>query len=524
MFDSIRKSIQEYLDRVFDAEKFEKYLTRLAKGRTPFTTNSILKFATFWSVILMLVVFAINQQEIYVSSNAHFLAYLHKSSPNLYHAIVDDSKVFELDEGQYSYIFKPEIGSIIPLMKTSVIIFVKKLLIQKLTFEAFGIIIQVICLVRFIILAIRFNVPTSVVMTAISFCAAYAYYVDLQNLLYTGRGAIDKMHASAYIRRLKSETLRFSESTDRRKVYSPVTVLFMFIRREMTYTENGQTYYTDPFSLMANWFFNFLADDFLNRPIPENMKWIGEKRETFYKEALAMWYYISGEIFLPVYKWLGRIAKEYKGQILFLTLGRRLSKYMPYLLRWHWHTVNVTSILRSTFIMIPYKQISFYLDTKLGVRYATSAYAWEIYESHAGGPKMQKYFPDLLLPVPGKVAYFTTYMHDSFVSILILELLQSLIFISLIFFYANGAFHAAAGQYYFIPLITPNIELHVGERKDDSLYCGGQAAWQDMEEDKVWRSFWHGVFGRGIDKPPVILIIYDFIKDLFVKFFRIFRR
>jgi hypothetical protein len=45
-----------------------------------------------------------------------------------------------------------------------------------------------------------------------------------------------------------------------------------------------------------------------------------------------------------------------------------------------------------------------------------------------------------------------------------------------------GLFHAIWGQYFYVPFFVENTELHIGPRPKNSIYSGGQTAWQDPEE------------------------------------------
>ena len=63
-----------------------------------------------------------------------------------------------------------------------------------------------------------------------------------------------------------------------------------------------------------------------------------------------------------------------------------------------------------------------------------------------------------------------------------------------------GLFHAIWGQYFYFPFFVENTELHIGPRPKNSIYSGGNTAWQDSEEKNVNRLFpklWFGWFGRG---------------------------
>jgi len=65
-----------------------------------------------------------------------------------------------------------------------------------------------------------------------------------------------------------------------------------------------------------------------------------------------------------------------------------------------------------------------------------------------------------------------------------------------------GLFHAIWGQYFYIPFFVENTELHIGPRPKNSIYSGGNTAWQDPEEkekglNRRFPKLWYGLFGHG---------------------------
>jgi len=65
-----------------------------------------------------------------------------------------------------------------------------------------------------------------------------------------------------------------------------------------------------------------------------------------------------------------------------------------------------------------------------------------------------------------------------------------------------GLFHAIWGQYFYVPFFVENTELHIGPRPKNSLYSGGQTAWQEPKEkekslNRLLPKLWYGWFGRG---------------------------
>lgn len=67
--------------------------------------------------------------------------------------------------------------------------------------------------------------------------------------------------------------------------------------------------------------------------------------------------------------------------------------------------------------------------------------------------------------------------------------------------------HAVFSQYFYVPLIVYNLELHIGPRPTKSIYSGGYTAWQDeyVFYDPNYREMmrlWWGLLGRGVKKRP----------------------
>lgn len=65
--------------------------------------------------------------------------------------------------------------------------------------------------------------------------------------------------------------------------------------------------------------------------------------------------------------------------------------------------------------------------------------------------------------------------------------------------------HAIFSQYFYIPLIVQNTELHIGNRPTNSIYSGGYTAWQDAFvfydlNFKASMRLWWGFLGRGTKK------------------------
>lgn len=561
MFRKLKARISAYFRKKYDPQKFTRFFENLATDRSLFSTNSILKTSSFLLIVSVVIMFTIYQQKIYILSNMDFLEYLAKAEPNAYRLIL------LTDSSLYPQTSEDVVMSVVPLTQTAIIIFAKKFVVQKLSFEAFGAMIQMISLLRFIVLSRKFNVPTGFVMAVISFCASYVYYIELRYWVIIHEAFIPNMHTSSYLRRLYYEIQ--ATKSDRTLIKTVSTPLAFAIRMYNKLMVSQQTsnfiygqgefvtypkvkYYTDPFSLVMNRVINFWHDDYLNKNLTidltqtslnkfgildflmrvgivktDHIDFFEERKIECYKYILGTWY-LLGQVGSKFIAWSNKALSNMLPLLVFTTLVRRLKEWMPYLIRWHWATLYYTSFIRNAFAGW-YKNLGAYIQTKeIANDYVTMVEEWEDYVQSAlstGGELntnhvFSSYNQNLRV---GSLEFIQT-VDNKLAHIISLELGQTFMFAIYAFWLILGGLHAVSGQYYFIPLLTPNIELHIGNRKDDSIYCGGQMAWQDTDEKTVYRKFWYGFFGRGTDKPPVILFVYDFIKDLFIKFFKIFRR
>ena len=76
--------------------------------------------------------------------------------------------------------------------------------------------------------------------------------------------------------------------------------------------------------------------------------------------------------------------------------------------------------------------------------------------------------------------------------------------------------HAICGQYFYVPFLVDNIELHVGKRPRNSIYSGGYTSWQEGKKRQLdymiqtnkkfmFPRFWWGWLGRtNFDRQEII--------------------
>ena len=211
-------------------------------------------------------------------------------------------------------------------------------------------------------------------------------------------------------------------------------------------TAGGKTYYIDPISMLV-------------ARIP---------LENIYRDDIIKIYYIFYlKIFPTMYVMLGSLWNLVKSFVFYTAWVRFKKKYCPYHIRWHW-----------TFVM------TYHVLMVLYAGFITRIYEYTVFLQHKIDiGKLKSYYE--------------------------LDTLRTVIYALIFFHYLTvwyAFIHAIFGQYFFVPFLTRNVELHVGQRKSKSIYSGGYTSWQDDAEFAWWNStdtkkdnkikLWWGWLGR----------------------------
>lgn len=330
-----------------------------------------------------------------------------------------------------------------------------------------------ILFIRFIILAIRYNLKTSFYITAIGLFAGYLWYRHLIDLIsmyrsvliklpYLHKLGIDAVQLRAMNRQLVLTDLKLGDNVH---WYNPGQLIYYAFTNGITKLnqETGLRYYIDPISMTIS---NLQEADKSNI-IPIYYKIYNKIVPQFFEAISKFWTQLSG---IAAYAVITRIGK----------------RYCPYLVRWHWTFLLIIGFLEQilvyfvyrvsyfqTNILIPQTQVSNYIDQSV------------ILQVNA---------------LNGLIAFVIS-LH-----------------LGLIFF---GLFHAVWGQYFYFPFLVENTELHIGPRPKNSIYSGGNTAWQDEKEKNVQRflpKFWYGWFGSGTTQSKSILNPFvNYIKSILRK-------
>ena len=161
-----------------------------------------------------------------------------------------------------------------------------------------------------------------------------------------------------------------------------------------------------------------------------------------YKASVHKIYYSIFNNALPTaWSVIDKQLRELSPILLYLVIVRLNKKYCPYLIRWHWTFLFVFQFVEEIVVKLVYR-------------------LWTL----------QNY---ILIP-QGK--FQTSMMLQTF--------FMSVITIHYVVVWF-GLLHATCGQYFYMPFIVENTEIHIGKRPQASIYSGGYTSWQDGNPRRI---------------------------------------
>ena len=312
-----------------------------------------------------------------------------------------------------------------------------------------------ILFIRFVILALRYNLKTSFYITCIGLFAGYLWYKHLIDLISMYRSVLlklpflhklgmDAVQLRSLHRQMVLTDLKLGENVH---WYNPGQMLYYAFTKGIINIdlETGLRYYIDPISM---------AISKLQEPVKANV--------------FPIYYNIYNKIIPKIYDICSKFWTQLSGVAAYAVITRIGKRYCPYLVRWHWTFLLIIGLIEQIFIYFIYR----------------------VY-----------YFQTFVLIPQTKV--YTGYVDPSLVlQINILNGIIACVVLTHIGFIIFGLFHAIWGQYFYVPFFVENTELHIGPRPINSIYSGGQTSWQDPKEkeqnlNRFFPKLWYGWFGRG---------------------------
>jgi len=310
-----------------------------------------------------------------------------------------------------------------------------------------------ILFIRFVILAIRYNLKTSFYITCIGLFAGYLWYRHLIDLISMYRSVLlklpflhslgmDAVQMRSLNRQMALTDLKLGENSH---WYNPGQIIYYALTKGIVHIdpETGLRYYIDPISM---------AISNLQEPTKSNVA--------------SFYYKIYNKIIPKIFDISSKFWNQLSGVAAYAVITRIGKRYCPYLVRWHWTFLLIIGMVEQIFIYFIYRVYYF--------------------QSFVLIPQMESYSNSI-----DSTLILQINLLNGVIACVVLTHIGLIIF---------GLFHAIWGQYFYFPFFVENTELHIGRRPKDSIYSGGQTAWQDSEEKNVNRLFpklWFGWFGRG---------------------------
>jgi hypothetical protein len=312
-----------------------------------------------------------------------------------------------------------------------------------------------ILFIRFVILAFRYNLKTSFYITCIGLFAGYLWYRHLIDLISMYRSVLLKL---PFLHKLGMDAVQL-RSMHRQMVltdlklgedahwYNPGQVLYYAFTKGVihTDTETGFRYYIDPISMV-----------------------VSKLQDSVKATILPIYYKVYNKIIPKIYDICSKFWNQLSGVAAYAVITRIGKRYCPYLVRWHWTFLLIIGMIEQIFIYFIYRV--YYFQTFVIFPQT------KMYENYTD--------PNLLVQM-------------NFLNVVI-----AYVVLAHIGFIIFGLFHAIWGQYFYVPFFVENTELHIGPRPKNSIYSGGQTAWQDPKEkekslNRLIPKLWYGWFGRG---------------------------
>ena len=340
---------------------------------------------------------------------------------------------------------------------------------------------------RFIILAIRYNLKTSFYITCIGLFAGYLWYRHLIDLISMYRSVLlklpflhklglDAVQLRSLHRQMVLTDLKLGEDVH---WYNPGQLIYYAFTKGIIdiNQETGFRNYIDPVSMIIS---NF--------------------KESGKSNILPFYYKIYNKIIPKIFDICSKFWNQLSGVAAYAVITRIGKKYCPYLVRWHWTFLLIIGMVEQILVYFIYRV--YYFQTFVLI------------------PQLSEMDSSLSNIMDKNLALQINILNGVIASVV-------LIHIGLILF---GLFHAIWGQYFYFPFFVENTELHIGPRPKNSIYSGGNTAWQDSDEkernfSRFLPKFWYGWFGRGTKNTwQVNIILKNLLKNFLKKLKKQFRR
>ena len=317
-----------------------------------------------------------------------------------------------------------------------------------------------ILVIRFLILAIRYNLKTSFYITCIGLFAGYLWYRHLIDVILVYRNVLlglpflnklglDAVELRSIERQIVMTNYKLAEKCH---WYNPGQLIYYALRNALIDMDpkTGLRHYIDPVSMIMY------------------------KIQNYIPSYIVTYYYKLYNGIIPnCLQACSEFSDQLSGTATYALVTRFAKKYCPYLVRWHWTFLLISGFLEEFFVHLFHRIV--YFQTEVIIPQLEELE--EMYGPYGGGV------------IRSNLSLQVESLNSLMIGIVVIH----------IGFVLFGLFHAIWGQYFYVPFLIENAELHIGPRPKNSIYSGGNTAWQDSEEKSksVFPKFWYGWLGSG---------------------------
>ena len=363
-----------------------------------------------------------------------------------------------------------------------------------------------ILFIRFILLAIRYNLKTSFYITCIGLVAGYLWYRHFIDLLSMYRNTLLNI---PFLENLGLDSLRL------REYHYQMAVSNQNLGGTLHWYDFGSLIYY----AFVNGIINVDSDTGFRTYIDPLSMIISNLDESIKVTVLPIYYKIYNQIIPRVVTACSNFWTQLSGIAAYALITRIGKRYCPYLVRWHWTFLLVASLFE------PF--IEYFV------------FRAEYFEEFVLTPRLILVDPNLEgVKINDILQSLSIFNNTEVTSGLYNEILLQIIFLngivtSIIIIHVSlillALFHAIWGQYFYVPFLTENVELHIGPRPKQSIYSGGYTSWQDTDEkrqnlENIFPKLWYGWFGRGTKTNNSLFEILSItLREVFLRIKRIFK-
>ena len=367
-----------------------------------------------------------------------------------------------------------------------------------------------ILFIRFLILIIKYNLKTSFYITCIGMVAGFLWYRHLYDIATMYRTVYvdilllnrvsDSMDNTFQLK--ENSNLPYLQNLDKQKIawYNVGQLMCYAVLKGVINTdkETVTATYIDPLSMI-----------------------ISSLRKFHNAKVLDIYYTAYNSVLPKVFKICGKFWSQLSGVASYALITRIGKRYCPYLIRWHWTFLLVFAIFEQFIVYFVYR-INYFQRYVLGggeEAFVTEINSSEIQSIIASDPIIRNgpvINNTLVMAIITKIKSFIILLFD-FMSwpipseLRLANILLSVVVLSHLSFIIFGLLYAICGQYFFVPCIVKNTELHVGQKPKNSIYSGGNTPWQEGKPNSkmifAWEKFLRQLIPTLLRVPRVIFVL-----------------